>query len=226
MFDVTVPLQIPKVGSNIPEMGRDKPASSAKRPASLADALFSRTQQSVLGLLFGQPDRSFYATELIKRLGAGSGAVQRELARLEESGLVSVSRVGTQKHYRANPDSPLFAELCGIVQKTVGVAEPLRAALKKIAPRIVAAFVFGSLAKRRDTASSDIDLMIVSDSLAYADVFSAIEPLVEQLGRPINPTVYSRKEWIKRLKEESAFVVRVKEQPKIWLYGSEDDLRA
>src|SRR4030081_2131411 len=113
----------------------------AKREGSLADALFSTTQQRLLGLLFGQPDRSFYATELIKRLGAGSGAVQRELARLEESGLVSVSRVGTQKHYQANPDSPLFAELCGIVQKTVGIAEPLRSALKKLAPRIVAAFV-------------------------------------------------------------------------------------
>src|ERR1700681_3571690 len=109
MFDAAVPLQIPKVGSNIPEMGRSKPASSAKHPASLADALFSQTQQSVLGLLFGQPDRSFYATELIKRLGAGSGAVQRELARLEESGLVSVSRLGTQKHYQADPRSPLFA---------------------------------------------------------------------------------------------------------------------
>jgi len=226
MLDATIPLRIPKVGSNIPEMGSHKPARAVKNPASLADALFSRTQQSVLGLLFGQPDRSFYATELIRRLGAGSGAVQRELARLEESGLVSVSRVGTQKHYQANPNSPLFDELRGIVQKTVGVAEPLRAALKKIAPRIAAAFVFGSLAKRRDTASSDIDLMIVSDSLTYADVFSAVEPQVARLGRPINPTVYSRKEWLKRLEEESAFVVRVKHQPKIWLYGSEDDLRA
>jgi len=216
MFDTAIRLRVPKLGSNIPEMGTH----------SLADALFSRTQQSVLGLLFGQPDRSFYATELIKRLGAGSGAVQRELARLEESGLVSVSRVGTQKHYRANPGSPIFAELCGIVQKTVGIAEPLRAALKKLAPRIVAAFVFGSLAKRRDTAASDIDLMIVSDGLTYADVFAAIEPQVAKMGRPINPTVYSRKEWAKRLNEESAFVTRVKHQPKIWLYGSEDDLRA
>jgi predicted nucleotidyltransferase len=226
MLNAAIPLHIPKLGSNIPEMGRDKPASSVKRPASLADALFSRTQQAVLGLLFGQPDRSFYATELIKRLEAGSGAVQRELARLEESGLVSVSRVGTQKHYQANAGSPLYAELCSLVQKTVGIAEPLRVALKKIAPRIIAAFVFGSMAKRRDTASSDIDLMLVSDSLTYADVFAAVEPQVAKLGRPINPTVYSRKEWIKRLNEENAFAVRVKHQPKIWLYGSEDDLRA
>ena len=207
-------------------MGRKKVSETAKRPASLADALFSRTQQSVLGLLFGQPDRSFFATEVIGRVGAGSGAVQRELARLEESGLVTVRRLGTQKHYQANPESPLFSELCAIAQKTVGIAEPLRNALKKLAPRIIAALVFGSLAKRRDTAASDIDLLVVADSLTYPDVFSAIESLVANLGRPINPTVYSKKEWVKRLKEENAFVIRVKQQPKIWLFGSENDLGA
>ena len=82
---------------------------------SLADALFSSTQQRVLGLLFGQPDRSFFATEIIERLGAGSGAVQRELKKLAESGLVEVSWVGNQKHYQANPKSPI----CRSVQSQV-----------------------------------------------------------------------------------------------------------
>src|SRR5687767_2358249 len=112
---------MPKLGSNMPEMGisaATKPRAS--RQSSLADALFSTTQQRVLGLLFGQPHRSFYATELITQTGAGSGAVQRELARLEQSGLVNVTRRGTQKHYQANPDSPLYQELCAIIQKTVG----------------------------------------------------------------------------------------------------------
>ena len=87
--------------------------------------MFTGTQQRVLGLLFGQPARSFYATEVISLAGSGSGAVQRELARLARSGLVTVRPVGNQKHYQANPDSPLFAELCAILQKTVAVAEPL-----------------------------------------------------------------------------------------------------
>lgn len=204
-------------------MGR-KPAQ--KRSSGLADALFSRTQQAVLGLVFGQPDRSFYATEVMAKVGAGSGAVQRELARLEESGLATVRRLGTQKHYQANPDSPLFAELCSIAQKTVGIAEPLRRALQGHAPHIVAAFVFGSLAKKRDTALSDIDVMIVSDSLSYSDVFGALETTSQALGRTINPTVYTRREWAKRVKEQNSFVVRVMEQPKIWLFGSPDELRA
>ncbi len=209
----------------MPKMGIKKRIAPAPR-AGLADALFSNTQQRMLAYLFGQPQRSFFATELIGLAGGGSGAVQRELARLEQSGLVTVKRVGTQKHYQANPRSPIYAELCGIAQKTVGLAEPLREALAPLAKRIQAAFVFGSVAKRSDTAGSDIDLMVVSDDLGYADVFGALEPAAARLGRPVNPTVYSRRELAKRRKQGNAFVTRVIAQPKIWLIGTEDDLAA
>ena len=192
----------------------------------MADALFSTTQQRVLGLLFGQPDRSFYATELIDLTGSGSGAVQRELARLEQTALVNVSRLGTQKHFQANPDSPLFAELCSIAKKTFGLAEPIRRALAKLAPKITAAFVFGSVAKRADTAKSDIDLLVVSNRLTYADVFGALEPLHADLGRSINPTVYSRAALKERLARNNAFVKRVMAQPKVWIFGTEHDLAA
>ena len=214
------------MGSSIPRMGRRKSIPRRRREGSLADALFSTTQQRVLGLLFGQPERSFYATELIGLAGAGSGAVQRELARLEQSGLVTVRRLGTQKHYQANPESPLFSELASIARKTVGLAEPLREALAPLASRVIAAFVYGSVAKRRDTAASDIDLMVVSDSLTYADVFGALEPLAAKLGRAVNPTVYSRRELARRRKEDNAFVTRVLAQDKVWIVGTEDDLPA
>jgi predicted nucleotidyltransferase len=192
----------------------------------LADALFSTTQQRVLGLLFGQPERSYYATELIGLTGGGSGAIQREIARLEQSGLVTVRRLGARKHYQANPESPLFEELVGIARKTIGLAGPLREALAPVAKRIAAAFVYGSVAKKHDTARSDIDLMVVSDKLTYADAFRALEPLRARLGRPVNPTVMTRQELAKRLKSGNAFVKRVLQQPKIWVIGSEHDLGA
>ena len=208
----------------MPKMGMQKKHTSPPPQASLADALFSGTQQRVLALLFGQPERSFYATELIGLVGAGSGAVQRELARLASSGLVTVRPVGTQKHYQANPDSPIFAELTGIAQKTVGLAEPLREALAPLASRIKAAFVFGSVAKRQDTAASDIDLMLVSDSLGYADVYGALEAASTRLNRTVNPTILTPQELAKRVKQDNAFVSRVLSQPKIWLIGGEDEL--
>jgi predicted nucleotidyltransferase len=218
--------QIPKMGIILPKMGIRKKTSSEARPAGLADALFSNTQQRVLGLLFGQPDRSFYATELIRLAGVGSGAVQRELTRLAQSGLIVVTRQATQKHYQANPHSPLFEELCSIARKTVGLAEPLREALAPLAPRITTAFVYGSVAKRSDTASSDIDLMIVSEKISYPDVMQALQEASERLGREVNPTIYKPRELTARLRDGNAFVQRVLAQPKVWIIGSDHDLPA
>lgn len=203
----------------MPEMG----ISGA---GGVADALFSTGQQRVLGLLFGQPERSYYANELIALAGGGSGAIQRELAQLERAGLVTVRRVGSQKHFQANADSLLFDELTSIVRKTFGLAAPLREALAPLGKRIAAAFVYGSVAKRRDTARSDIDLIVVSDKLAYPDLYAVLEPLHERLGRQVNPTVYTRKTLARRIKSDNSFVKRVLEQPKIWIIGSENDLAA
>lgn len=177
-------------------------------------------------MLFGQPERSFYATEVIGLVGAGSGVVQRELAKLEQSGLASVHKVGTQKHYQANRESPLFSELCAIARKTFGLAEPIREALAPLASKIAAAFVYGSVAKRKDTASSDIDLMVVSDHVTYADVFAALEPITSRLGRLVNPTVYTTKDFVRRRKQGNAFLTRVVAQPKVWVIGGEDELPA
>ena len=125
---------MPKMGINMPDMGiksslRVSEAAAAYARANLSDALFTQTQQRVLGCLFGQPGRRFGVSELIQTTGAGSGAVQRELARLAGSGLVTVERRGNQKLYRANPDSPIHDELAAIVRKTFGLATPLRDAL-------------------------------------------------------------------------------------------------
>jgi predicted nucleotidyltransferase len=154
----------------------------------------------------------------------GSGAVQRELARLAQSGLVTIKAVGNQKHYQANPASPIFDELCGLVRKTVGLAEPLRAALAPLAMQIKAAFVYGSIAKKEDTASSDIDLMLVSDTLTFGDTLLALQAATELLGREVNPNIFTPLDFAKRLQEGGSFVSRVMAQPKVWLIGGEHDL--
>jgi predicted nucleotidyltransferase len=205
----------------LPILGRSK---VPRVQSSVSDALLTKTQQRVLGVLFGQPERSFYASEIIRDAGTGSGAAQRELARLEQSGLITARPIGHQKHYQANPASPLFSELRSIVLKTVGLAEPLREALRPFASSIRAAFVYGSVAKGTDRSGSDIDLMIVSDSLSYGDVFGALEPVARAVGRPVNPTVYSAADFAKRVRSENAFMTRVLKGPKLWVIGSERDL--
>jgi len=198
--------------------------SRRSRGRSLAGALFTKTQQRVLGVLFGQPERSFYASELIRNAGTGSGAAQRELARLEESGLIVARRIGHQKHYQANAASPLYSELRNIVLKTVGLTEPLRDALQPLSSAIRAAFVYGSVAKATDQAASDIDLMVISDTLTYGEVFGALERFTRTVGRKVNPTVYTAAEFSKRARTQNVFVTRVIAQPKLWVIGSEHDL--
>lgn len=215
------------MGFIIPNMGTRKTAKVLKPPpVGIADALFTKVQQRVLAVLFGNPGRSFYANELIELADTGTGAVQRELARLEASGLVTTNRVGNQKHFQANPASPVYGELHGLVLKTSGLVDVLRAALEPLAAQIEGAFVYGSVAKRQDTAGSDIDLMVISDTLSYADLFAALESAAVRLGRAVNPTVYSRKELDKRVRSDNAFIKRVWSQPRLWVIGEAHDLAA
>jgi predicted nucleotidyltransferase len=204
-----------------------KPKQTATTYSSgVGDALFTRVQQRVLGILFGNSDRTFYANEIIRLADVGTGAVQRELARLESAGLVTVTRVGNQKHYQANAASPVFGELRALVLKTSGLADVLRAVLAPLAGPVDAAFIYGSVAKREDTSSSDVDVMIISDTLRYPDIFPALESASERLGRAVNPTVYTHAELDRRIERRNAFVTKVLAQPKIWLIGGEDDLAA
>ncbi len=190
----------------------------------LADALFSATQQRVFALLFGQPERSFFTTELITLVGAGSGAVQRELARLAASGLVTTSRVGNQKHYQANQDAPIFEELRGIIEKTVGPAEVVRTALARLAHEIPLALVYGSVAGHADTARSDIDVMVVSDTLALEQLYEALESAEQRLGRSVSPTLYTTAEFRRRKAEGNPFLLKVLAREYILLTGHPDDV--
>lgn len=192
----------------------------------LAEALFTPVQQRVLALLFGQPGRSFRSTEVIALADSGTGAVHRQLIRLAESGLVTITRVGNrnQKHYQANRDSPVFAEVHGLVVKTMGLVGPLEEALAPLRDRIQAAFVYGSIAKGTATARSDVDLMVISEDLPYSDLYSALQEAEATLQRPVHVNLMTAEEWKRKLAEGTPFVTKVQVQPKLWLIGSEDDL--
>jgi predicted nucleotidyltransferase len=205
-------LTIPKMGIIIPNM------------SMIANALFSSTQQRVLRVLFGQADRSFYANEIIALAGSGTGAVQRELMRLEGAGLVTARRVGNQKHYQANRASPVFAELQSLVSKTIGAAEILRRYLASLFPAIDVAFIYGSVADGTDHAGSDVDLMVIGTINSTAQLLDVLAPAQAELGRTINPTLYAPDEFSRRVRENRSFILRVLAKPKLFVKGTEDDL--
>jgi predicted nucleotidyltransferase len=201
---------------------RSKKTVRTSESASLADALFGRTKQRVLGLLFGQPDRSYGTVELIELAGSGRGAVQRELEALTRAGLIEIEVVGLQKRYRANRASPVFEEVRRLVEKTSGIAGVLRAALGPLTGQVAAAILYGSVAKQEDTSASDIDLLIVSDDLTLEDAYRVLEPAEAQLGRRINPTLYTPPEVRARRQKQQSFLAKVLAGPHVILVGTLD----
>jgi predicted nucleotidyltransferase len=191
---------------------------------SLADALFSKGQQRVLGVFFSNPERDFYASEIAEREQTGRGALQRELDRLTQSGLVTVTLRGRQKLYRVNPDSPIFAELRSIVQKTIGVVDVIKTALFPHANQISNAFIYGSVSRGTDTAASDVDLMVISDQLSYSELYEILSEAERTVGRKINPTLYSPSEFRAKLADNNHFLKRVMEQSVVMVLGKRDDL--
>ena len=192
---------------------------------SIGDALFTKTQQKVLGLFFGKPDKRFYTNEIMRWASMGRGTVSRELDRFVNAGLLSITKQGNQNYYQANANNPVYEELVGIVKKTFGVADQIRDMLIPLGENIELAFIYGSIAKGTEIDTSDIDLMLVGKDLRYGGVVEALLPLEETLQRTISPTIYDKKEFVARLKDGDSFITRVMEQPKIIIKGSEDDFR-
>ncbi len=192
---------------------------------NLSNTLFSRARQCVLGLLYLQPDKDFYTNEIIRHTKMGSGVIQRELKLLSSVGIILVQMVGNQKRYQANQSSPLYNEIRSIIIKTFGLSDVIREALQPLQDKILIAFIYGSIAKQTDTVYSDIDIMLIGNDLTYSDFFSTVTEVELKLARKINPTFYKPQEWKKKLKEQNSFIKNIINQPKIFLIGTNDELK-
>ena len=187
---------------------------------TIGNALFTKTQQQVLGLLYGKPEQSFYLNEVVRLAGMGKGSVNRELLKLVSAGLLTTSKQGNQNHYQANANNPIFNELKLIVQKSFGIVDVIKTSLSTLLPQLEMAFIYGSIAKESEHAGSDIDVMLVGKDLSYGDVMGLLDSAEQQLARTINPTLLTPEEFEKRITEGQSFLTRVMEQPKLWLKKS------
>jgi len=191
--------------------------------SGLGDVLFGQTRGSVLRLLFGQPDRAFYVRQIAREIGTSVGSVQRELETLSQIGLIQRSVSGHQVYYQANREHPVFSEIHSLIAKTVGVFQMLTSALKPLADRISLAFVYGSLARGDESAASDVDLMIVGE-VTLEEILARLTPVESRIGRPVNPTVYSAREFKSKLQGGNHFLRSVVDGEKVVLMGEDDEL--
>jgi DNA-binding transcriptional ArsR family regulator len=182
------------------------------------DWLFPRVRRAVLTLLMMNPDKRWHLREIARRTGGAVGTVRRELKGLADCGIVTESRDGNRTYYQANTQCPIYPELAGLIRKTSGLADVLRAALVELGERIEVAFVYGSQATQKAGPGSDVDLMVIGD-VGFAELVSTLAQAQNALGREINPTVYSAAEFRRKTASGHHFVQSVLKTPKIFLIG-------
>ena len=190
---------------------------------SLSSALFTSSQSQVLGWIFGHPEREFHFSELLRLTQLSSASLQRELNRLSESGIVNSKKFGNLRIFKANQKSPVYQELHSLVKKTLGIDHEISLALVPLQQNLEHALIYGSVAKNTDTASSDIDLMLVGKNLRLSKILDLLTPVESKIGRKINTTCYTPKEFESRRAERTSFVNKVLALPTIVVYGAAID---
>jgi predicted nucleotidyltransferase len=193
-------------------------------PVSAVDLLFPGTyRRRVLGLMLLHPDRALHVREIARLTGTTAGTLNKELARLHKAQLLNREVVGNQLQYIANRSNPLYPELASILKKTIGIGDVLADALAPHADRIRIALIFGSIARHEETSGSDVDLLVIGD-ISFGEIVSATHATQAELGREINPQVFSKAEWRQRVKSRDAFTSDVLQRPKIFLIGNDNEL--
>ena len=190
---------------------------------ALGDLLFGQTRGRILALLYGTPDQAFFTRQIARQVGTSVGTVQRELETLSQIGLIERSATGMQVFYQANRNHPAYAELHSLVAKTAGAFHILRSALAALAKKIAFAFVYGSMARGDENAVSDVDLMVIGD-VSLDEMLMQLATAERDLGRSINPTVFSLKEFKSKLKAGNHFLKSVMRGEKVLLIGDENEL--
>ena len=182
--------------------------------SKLANALFTTTQQKILGLLYSQDNRSFYFKEIIRLTNMGIATIKRELTRMLEAEILTMIKIGNQHHYQANKNCPIFYELKSIVSKTFGISDIIKSSLTCLSDRIDKVFIFGSVASGKESSQSDIDLMVIGD-ISFAELSKNLYQAQELIGKEINPKVFSEIEWQKLNALNDSFIQSINSNPKI-----------
>lgn len=193
------------------------------RISNLADVLFPKTRQGILAATYGQPERSWYLSELATLMHTSPSSLQRELESLSNAGLLRKKRDGNRIYFQAEQDSPIFKSLYELIEQTLGVVPALSEAISPFANKIVCAFVYGSVARAREHTSSDVDLL-VTGSVGLAELAPALRELEKKFNREFNVSCYKEAEFINKVEKENHFLTDVLKNEKIFILGDENEL--
>jgi len=187
------------------------------------DWLLPEVRKEVLALLLTNPQQRLHLRDIARKTGLAPGTVQRELTGLAQSEIVLKQKDGNRTYYQANKGCPIFPELSSLLRKTAGLVNILRKALEPLSKKIEVAFIYGSFAANSHKANSDVDLMVIG-SCGFGEVVATIGKTQEVISREINPSVYPKDEFKKKIAGGHHFLKTVFAAPKVFLMGNEHEL--
>lgn len=190
----------------------------------LTNLFSSQARVSILKLFLFNPKNSYYQRQIATLTQQPIQGVQREVAKLSRLGLIERTVQGNRIYYQVNPQCPIYPELKRLFFKTVGIAEVLREHLKT-KNTIQVAFIYGSYAQDKENVSSDIDLMVIG-SISGKELSGLLVPSKKELSREINYAVFPQAEFKKKLEAKDHFLTSVFKDQKIFIIGSEDELKS
>ena len=189
------------------------------------DSLFPTVRQGVLAATLTRPEKWWYLSELAEFLHTRPSSLQRELSSLEQSGILQQRKDGRRTYFKAETQSPIFRELRSIFEKTVGLIPTLRNALQPFADKIVCAFVYGSIARHEEHATSDVDLMVIGN-IGLRDLAPSLRKTEKRLGREVNVTNYSVDEFRQKVAQGDHFLTTVLKGGLQFVKGEQGTLEA
>lgn len=193
------------------------------RISSSLDPLMARSIQEILAAILLERQEPWYLSDLAKRLGRTPSTLQKPLESLVDAGILRRWSDGNRVYFARDPDCPFLPELQGLLAKTAGLAEVLRAELARFAKKIRVAFVYGSVAAGKERSGSDIDLMLIGGA-TLGDLTPALERVEKRLGRPVNATILPPQEFSMKLFNRNHFLHSLLAAEKIFIAGSEHEL--
>jgi predicted nucleotidyltransferase len=189
------------------------------------DLLFPKTRRNILAATLLHPDKWWYLSDLARTLGAVPQALRRDLNQLVAAGILQQRSDGNRVYFKPDVDCPILYDLRNIFLKTVGLLDVLRDALKPHANEITCAFVYGSIARAEEISSSDIDLMVIG-TVRLSDITLLLKDAEAQLLRPVNPAVYTEREYAQKLRDGKNFIRTVNNAQKLFVIGTQRDLES
>lgn len=195
------------------------------RKESTLSALLSPTRQAVLAATFLRPEKSWYLSELATHLETRPSSLQRDVDSLVRVGILEKHVDGRRSYIKANQDSPIFPELRSLIEKTSGIVPLLQEAVGQLGKKIQWAFIYGSLARSEEATKSDVDLMLIGN-VSTMEMVPALQRLEKAVGREINPTVFTKEDFLKNVAQKNHFLLTVMRGQKIMLKGTANELEA